>query len=132
MLGFRRHRWRTVVGGSREYVRSDRSSRSARACSLRRGGDRPQAARDGVELRTARGEVRRFDKAVVATHPDEALRLLADPSDDERRILGAFPYTRNETVLHTDERLLPSAPQRTRRWNFQSRRLPAPARRRRR
>jgi predicted NAD/FAD-binding protein len=117
MLGFRRHRWRTVAGGSREYVRritdplGPRVRLRAEAVSLSR-------LADGVELRTADRATLRFDKAVVATHADEALALLADPSADERRILGAFPYTRNETVLHTDERLLPRNRRARASWNF--------------
>ena len=61
----------------------------------------------GVELRLAGDELRRFDGVVVATHADQALRLLEDPSEDERRLLGAFGTTENDTVLHTDERFLP-------------------------
>lgn len=117
MLGFRRHRWKTVAGGSREYVRAllERIRGSLRRRSpvveLRR-------APDAVWIRTRDADPERFDGAVVATHADEALRLLADPSDDERRLLGAFPYTRNEAVLHTDERLLPATPATRSSWNF--------------
>jgi predicted NAD/FAD-binding protein len=73
---------------------------------------------DGVELRLADGGSAGFDRAVVATHGDEALALLADPTRDERRILGAFTTTRNETVLHSDERFLPRAPTARASWNF--------------
>jgi uncharacterized protein len=117
MLGFRRHRWRTVVGGSREYVRRITDSLGGQL-RLRTEAVALTRSFDGVELRTADGEKRQFDKAVVATHADEALALLADPSDDERRILAAFPYTRNETVLHTDERLLPMGLTARASWNF--------------
>ena len=48
---------------------------------------------------------------VLACHSDQALAMLADPSDAERELLGAIPYQRNDTVLHTDSRLLPSMPQ---------------------
>ena len=48
----------------------------------------------------------------MATHPDQALRLLGDPTDDERAVLGAFAYSRNETLLHTDSRVLPGRPAR--------------------
>ena len=68
------------------------------ARALRRGPD-------GVELRTDDGERRAFDAAVVATHADQALGLLEDPSPDESRVLGAFEYTRNEATLHTDARV---------------------------
>jgi predicted NAD/FAD-binding protein len=73
---------------------------------------------DGVELRTADGRALPFDQAVVATHPDEALDLLADPTADERRILGTFAYTENETVLHTDDRFLPRHAAARASWNF--------------
>ena len=117
MLGFSRHRWRTVTGGSRRYVEAilDRAP-------LRLHLQTPVVAltrhADGIELRTADDAARPFDRAVVATHPDQALALLADPTDDERRILGAFRYTTNETVLHRDERLLPSTPAARASWNF--------------
>jgi uncharacterized protein len=118
MLGFRRHRWRSVVGGSSEYVRAilGRLDATVRTCT-----EVVALARDstGVALQTADGERHRFDRAVVATHADEALRLLADPTEDEQRILGAFGYTRNETVLHTDERFLPAARAARASWNFQ-------------
>jgi predicted NAD/FAD-binding protein len=55
---------------------------------------------------------------VVATHADQALRLLADPSDDERRVLGAFPYTENRVVLHTDASFLPRTRAARASWNY--------------
>ena len=51
--------------------------------------------------------MRRFDGVVVATPADQALRLLEDPSEDERRLLNVSRTTENDTVLHTDERFLP-------------------------
>ena len=54
----------------------------------------------------------------MATHPDQALRLLADPTDDERAVLGAFRYSRNETLLHTDSRVLPAARRARASWNY--------------
>jgi predicted NAD/FAD-binding protein len=74
----------------------------------------------GVELTTDDGRTHTFDKAVVATHADQALRLLADPSPTERSALGAFRYTANETVLHTDERFLPRARAARASWNYQA------------
>ena len=119
MLGFRRFRWRTVRGGSQTYVRALADRLGPRlhlglgVRSLRRDGD-------GVVLRTDDGEARRFDGVVVATHADQALELLEDPSDDERRALGAFRYTVNEAVLHTDERFLPRHRAARSSWNYQS------------
>lgn len=117
MLGFRRTRWRTVTGGSETYVRAvlgrigGRVHLTTEVKAVRRDAD-------GVTVETSRGEVRRFDKVVVATHPDQALRLLDDPSDGERRVLGAFRYTSNETVLHTDERFLPTKHAARASWNY--------------
>ncbi len=118
MLGFRRLRWRTVTGGSRSYVGALeerlRINRSTEVSSLRR-------LEGGVELRLPGDERRRFDAVVVATHADQALALLEDPSDDERRLLGAFRTTENDTVLHTDERFLPRRAATRGSWNYQLR-----------
>ncbi len=117
MLGLRRFSWRTISGGADTYVRalSDRLGPRLQlglgARSLRRGAD-------GVVLTTDDGERRRFDKVVVATHADQALALLEDPSQDESRVLGRFGYTRNAAVLHTDERLLPRAASARAAWNY--------------
>jgi predicted NAD/FAD-binding protein len=58
------------------------------------------------------------DRAVVATHPDQALALLAAPTDDERAVLGAFRYSRNETLLHSDTSVLPTRPRARASWNY--------------
>ncbi len=119
MLGLRRNRWRTVTGGSRVYVQAllDRLGapvqRAAPVTSLRR-----TAA--GVELRAGDGALRAFDGAVVATSAPRALGLLEDASDDEREILSVFETTANETVLHTDARLLPRRASDRSSWNYQS------------
>ncbi|HSS74256.1 MAG TPA: FAD-dependent oxidoreductase [Gaiellaceae bacterium] len=116
MLGFRRKRWRTVSGGSRVYVAAllERSR-----ATLHVGLPVRAVARtaEGVEVRTDDDAPRAFDGVVVAVHGDEALPLLADPRDDERRILSAFRSTTSETVLHTDERLLPGRGARAS-WNY--------------
>ena len=117
MLGLRRFAWRTVSGGADTYVRA-LSERLGPRLHLGLGVRSLRRDLDGVELITDDGERRRFDKAVVATHADQALALLQDPDDDERRVLGAFAYTRNEAVLHTDERLLPRARAARAAWNY--------------
>ncbi len=118
MLGFRRRRWRAVTGGSRTYV--DRLlERSGLQLRLGLGVRSLRRDPDGVELVGADGVTRRYDAVVVATHPDQALGLLADPSDEERRLLGAFRFTANDTVLHTDERFLPRREGSRSSWNYQ-------------
>ena len=109
--------WRTVSGGSREYVRKlaapfrDRIRTSTPVVSVRR---LPQE----VRVTTADGETGRFDAVVFACHSDQALAMLEDPSGEEREILGAFPYAANEAILHTDESLLPRRPLARAAWNY--------------
>jgi uncharacterized protein len=116
MLGFGRFRWRTVTGGSRRYVDAiavrlgDRLRLGTGVRSIRR-------APDFVELRVG-DAVERFDRIVLATHADQALALLEDPTPTERRILGGFAYTTNEAVLHTDARFLPRASGARASWNY--------------
>jgi predicted NAD/FAD-binding protein len=108
--------WRTVAGGSREYV--ERAAKGLTA--VHAGTPVRSVARhvDGVDVRDDADEVRTFDRVVLATHADQALRLLADPAPDEKQALGAFDYSRNETWLHTDAALLPAAPAARASWNY--------------
>ncbi|MFJ3666151.1 NAD(P)/FAD-dependent oxidoreductase [Streptomyces sp. NPDC090106] len=108
--------WRTVSGGSRAYV-----DRIAKQLPDVRTGTPVQAVRrhaDGVDITAADGTTESYDAVVVAVHPDQALRLLADPSDAEREVLGAFRYSRNPTLLHTDPGLLPRARGARASWNY--------------
>ena len=108
--------WYTVAGGSRTYV-----ERLAKMLpDVRRSSTVTDVTRrpEGVEIRDASGEVTRFDRVVIATHADQALGLLTDPSDAEVQTLKAFGYSRNETVLHTDSSLLPEATQARASWNY--------------
>ncbi|MDX6481172.1 MAG: uncharacterized protein QOG85_1682 [Gaiellaceae bacterium] len=116
MLGFGRFKWRTVTGGSRTYVDAI-AQRLGDGLQLGHGVRSIRRTPDGVELRVGDG-VERFDRVVIATHADEALALLEDPTDDERRVLGAFSYTRNEATLHTDSRYLPRARRAHASWNY--------------
>jgi len=118
MLGFRRKEWRTVVGGSHQYVLALRArfgDRIHAGCGVRS----IRRTDDGVDVRTADDEVRRFDGVVVATHADQALALLEDADDQEKDLLGAFAYTTNDTVLHTDASFLPRRRTAWSSWNYQ-------------
>jgi predicted NAD/FAD-binding protein len=119
LLGLRRRRWRTVVGGASTYAEA-----LVRRCGCTFRGATPvgRIARDErhVELTLGDGEVERFDGVVIATHAPDALALLADPSTEERRLLGSFQTTANTTVLHTDERLLPRRPGDRASWNYRA------------
>jgi uncharacterized protein len=108
--------WRTVSGGSRQYV-----ERIAAGLTKVRVSSPVRAVRrhpDGVEVRDAAGDVSEFDAAVIAVHPDQALRLLDEPTPAERSVLGAFSYTPNEAVLHTDASLLPRRAAVRASWNY--------------
>ncbi|MFJ9428452.1 NAD(P)/FAD-dependent oxidoreductase [Streptomyces sp. NPDC101490] len=109
-------RWRTVTGGSVAYVeRVAKSLASVRTATpvhaVVRGADRATVV-------TADGESAEHTAVVLAVHPDQALRLLADPTAQERRVLGAFTYSRNPTVLHRDTSLLPRSPHARASWNY--------------
>jgi predicted NAD/FAD-binding protein len=109
--------WQAVKGGSREYMRKLAAPLRHRIeLNTPVTGIRRDAA--GVTLRTARGGVERFDHVFIACHSDQALRMLQDATPAEREVLGAFPYQRNEAVLHTDERLLPRKKLARAAWNY--------------
>ena len=111
-----RPQWLTVCGGSRSYVNAisrpfaDRIRLNTPVRSVSRNAD-------GVAVTTDLG-TEHFDWVVVATHPDQALSFLADPSPREREILSALPYTKNEVVLHTDARLMPRRKRSWASWNY--------------
>ncbi len=107
--------WRTVVGGSRSYV--ERAAKDLTAVTTATPVRAVLRSPDGVTLRDGDGLAACYNKVVVATHADTALRLLADPTAVERSTLGAFGYSRNETWLHGDDRLLPVAPRWRASWN---------------
>lgn len=112
-----RPQWYTVTGGSRRYLDplirtfADRIRTRARVVALQR---RP----DGVLVQVEGRAPERFDGAVIAAHSDQALRLLADPADAERELLGALPYQENDVVLHTDTSLLPRRQRAWAAWNY--------------
>jgi predicted NAD/FAD-binding protein len=110
-------RWRTIVGGSRTYVERMAKELSAvlTATPVRTVRRLPEG---GAEITDDSGSTIRYDAAVVATHPDSALALLSDPSPAEREILGAFRYSANDTMLHTDASLLPRASGAQASWNY--------------
>ncbi|HEV7652310.1 MAG TPA: FAD-dependent oxidoreductase [Actinophytocola sp.] len=108
--------WRTVAGGSRTYV-----ERAAKQLTAVHVGTPVRAVRrhaDGVCVRDDADAEHRVDRVVLATHADQALALLADPTAAERAVLGAFSYSRNETWLHTDATLLPDSRGAAASWNY--------------
>jgi predicted NAD/FAD-binding protein len=109
--------WLTVRGGSRTYVRAILDGFRG---EVRTGCPVASIRREegGVAVRPAGGAPERFDHAILACHADQALGLLEDPSPLERETLGAFPYRRNDVLLHTDERVMPRRRRAWSSWNY--------------
>jgi predicted NAD/FAD-binding protein len=112
-----RPQWRVIKGGSREYVKRltapfrDRIRLNHPVVAVKR-------LPSHVEVQTASGVTEHFDHLFVATHSDQALGMLADPSKLEQAILGAIPYQKNDVVLHTDTSLLPNRRRTWAAWNY--------------
>ncbi|MGW0890513.1 NAD(P)/FAD-dependent oxidoreductase [Saccharopolyspora sp. NPDC002578] len=107
--------WRTVVGGSREYVR--RAAAGLSAVHISTPVRSVERTGEHVEIRDESDRSHRVDRVVLACHADQALALLADPTPAETKVLGAFGYSENETWLHTDTSVLPAAPGARASWN---------------
>ncbi|MFT7057898.1 MAG: putative NAD/FAD-binding protein [Pseudorhodobacter sp.] len=103
------HQWYTVQGGSVEYVRRVQAALTAAGADLRLGakvaGVRREAGK--VLLRAQGAEWESFDDVIFATHSDDTLRLLTDPSAAETAALSAIRYQPNEVVLHADAAMMP-------------------------
>ncbi len=113
-----RPRWRTVRGGSREYVR--RIAAQLAPGSVRTSAPVVAVTRldGGVEMTLAGGERHRADGIVFATHAPQALHALVDASADERSVLGAFRTQPNEAILHRDPAQMPRRKAAWASWNY--------------
>lgn len=115
-----RPEWRVIKGGSKQYIGP--LTQPFRDCiQLNTPVSRVERDGDGVTVSLHSGAAERFDQVVLACHSDQALRLLAETSELERELLSAFPYQLNETVLHTDESLLPKRRRAWGSWNYRIR-----------
>jgi predicted NAD/FAD-binding protein len=108
--------WRSVAGGSRTYV----ERLAMRLSDVRLGAEVRQVRRmvEGLMVHDAQGRGELFDQVVIGAHADQALAMLADPSQSERRLLGTFRYSKNRAVLHTDESLMPKRRRAWASWNY--------------
>ena len=111
-----RPQWQVIEGGSSAYIEPLTASFRERI-RLNCAVTRVERDEEGVVIHSAAG-IERFDKVVFACHSDQALKLLAAPSDAEQSILGALPYADNDVVLHTDTRLLPQRKLAWASWNY--------------
>jgi predicted NAD/FAD-binding protein len=109
--------WKVIKGGSRSYIKkltasyADKTRLNARIQRITRHAGH-------VEVLPQNGKQERFDHVVLACHSDQALAMLKDPSPVEREVLGAIPYQKNDTVLHTDTRILPQRRAIWSSWNY--------------
>ncbi len=109
--------WYVIKGGSRMYLKP-LSAPYANSIRLRTPVTAVRRLPEGVEVVSAAHGRERYDAVVFATHSDQALTLLTDPSPNERAILGQLRYQRNEAVLHTDTTVLPRRPLAWASWNY--------------
>jgi uncharacterized protein len=108
--------WYTVVGGSARYV--ERAAKGLTAVHTSTPVRSVRRLARGVEIRDDADALLHYDGVVVATHPDQALRMMIDPTPAEHEVLGAIGYTSNPTLLHTDTSVLPVAPRAQASWNY--------------
>ncbi len=109
--------WRTVVGGSSSYIAPLTRSLGDRI-HLGRGVTRVHRGAGAVDIVLDDGTRHEFDHVVIAAHADQALAMLAEPTDDERELLGAWRYSVNDTWLHTDRSLMPRRRAAWASWNY--------------
>lgn len=111
------HQWYTVRGGSRAY----------RDIIIKPFKDKIQTGNAAVKIRREEGKAivhaadgtsQAFDKVIIAAHGDQALRMLANPTNDEQRILDKFKYQQNIALLHTDESVMPRTKRTWSSWNY--------------
>ncbi|MEM1283878.1 MAG: FAD-dependent oxidoreductase [Pseudomonadota bacterium] len=119
LLELRPPEWRTVTGGSRNYVEKlvaplgDRVLLGRKVTDVRR-------VEDGVRVTDSSGDERVFDEVVMAAHSDQSLAMLSDASEAEASILSAVPYRPNTVYLHRDPKLMPKRQKVWAAWNYMS------------
>ncbi|GAA0781452.1 NAD/FAD-binding protein [Roseibium denhamense] len=119
LLSLDRQLWRTVSGGSRNYVAK---LLEPLAGKIRLASPVTRIVREGgqVHVTDSSGHVDTFDHVILASHTDQSLAMLGDPSEQEREILSAIRYRPNEVYLHRDEQLMPKRKKVWASWNYMS------------
>ena len=113
-----RPQWYVIEGGSREYLAPLTSNFRNNIVTNCRVTSISRQKRDKVRIHLQSGQTHIFDHVIMATHSDQALKILEDPCEEEKQILGAIPYQVNDVILHTDTQLLPKNPKTWSRWNY--------------
>ncbi|KIZ39523.1 MULTISPECIES: FAD-dependent oxidoreductase [Rhodopseudomonas] len=117
LLHYDRPVWRSVKGGSQRYVEkliAGNKERLRLGCAV----TAVERTKQSVIVSDSHGNRETYDHVVIAAHSDQALAMLADPSDDERGILGDIGYAPNQVYLHRDPRLMPKRKGAWASWNF--------------
>ncbi len=112
-----RPRWHTVTGGSQEYAKK-LTARYTDQIHVRRGAKTILRDATGVTVIDDQGESAHYDGVIIASHADQALAMLGDPSAEERDLLSRFHYRPNKTVLHRDPALMPKRRMTWSSWNY--------------
>ncbi|WP_371039253.1 NAD(P)/FAD-dependent oxidoreductase [Rhodosalinus sp. FB01] len=114
------HQWYTVAGGSIAYVRRLEAALGGQGVDIRKCCAVRSVRRDagGVEVAVPGGPPERFDEVVFATHSDQAMRLLSDPTAEERATVGRIGYQPNRVVLHSDTGVMPRRRLAWSSWNY--------------
>lgn len=110
------HPWFTVDGGAKTYV--EKILEKAGKIQLRAEVRRVEEVSSGVKVRTASGEVLRFDKVILAGHADQSLEILERPDALQKELLGCFRYQKNHATLHCKPDFLPRRKKAWAAWNF--------------
>jgi predicted NAD/FAD-binding protein len=113
---YNRPQWYIIKGGSRNYI-SNLIKNFKNNIYLNTKIEKVVRKNNSVILETKNNQFI-FDIVVIATHSDQALQMLDQPTQDESSILGAIPYTENEAILHTDSSLLPKRQLAWASWNY--------------
>lgn len=114
-----RPQWKTVVGGSQTYIDRMLASWSDNVhIRLRTPPSAIRRVNNGVEVSIPDGTKELFDHVIIATHADQAFKLLDDPSEEETQSLGCWEYNKSRTILHTDESVMPPLRKIWSSWNF--------------
>ena len=111
-----RPQWLTISNGSKEYVKKLTAS-IKKDIKLNCAVNSVRRNKNSVEVTHSEG-VETFDYIFFACHSDEALKIIKDPSDNEKEVLSSIPYSRNEVTLHTDESVMPKNKLSWAAWNY--------------
>ncbi len=114
------HQWYTVDGGSRSYVTRLEAALRRKGIDIRLKSPVQSVRRTaaGAQVKAWGGEWETFDEVIFATHSDDTLKLLEDPSEQEQSVLGAVAYQPNDIVLHSDETMMPRRRQTWSSWVY--------------